>query len=148
MSNIVSKYRVPMAALTLKQPVASAVMAGHKIFETRGFKPGKVEEFALHAGKGDSRRFQAIMGHLLPDWPSLELLPRGVLGIVRITAVFEIGVDLMEPVSDIDFHCGFWESGYAWELEVVDVFERAIPARGMPGFWQWSPVDIDSLNKF
>lgn len=135
-----------MWALTLRQPVASLVMAGHKIFETRGFRPGKVVEFALHAGKGDLPQFDAIVRQSVDDWPSLELLPRGVLGIVRITDVYEINVDLMDKVSDLDFKCGYWDSGFAWRLEVVDKFRYPIPARGMPGCWRWYERDQIGRN--
>ena len=93
---ILSSFKMPMWALTLKQPVASAVIDGHKIFETRQFKPGQVTEFAIHAGKGDLPQFEAILRQSVEGWPTLEELPRGVLGIVRITDVFEIGVDYMD----------------------------------------------------
>ncbi len=113
---------------------------GHKIFETRQFRPGKVVEFAIHAGKGDLPLFDSILRQSVAGWPSCERLPRGVLGVVRITDVFEIGVDRMDAVSDIDFVCGFWDKGFAWKLEVVAKFNTPVAARGMPGFWKW---DID-----
>lgn len=130
-------------ALTLKQPVASAVMAGHKKFETRDFKPDKVQEFALHAGKGDNDRFQAVMGRSVADWPALEKLPRGILGVVSIVAVH----DLQEffdysQLSEIDRELGYWNKRYAWELEIVDVYPIAIAARGQQGFWKWYPHGV------
>ena len=137
---IISSFKMPMWALTLKQPVASAVIDGHKRFETRGFRPGEVVEFAIHAGKGDLPQFDAILRQSVMDWPSVEELPRGVLGVVRIVSVYEIGVDYMDMVSEIDLMCGFWDSGFAWKLEVVAKFDMPVAARGIPGFWRW---DID-----
>lgn len=143
---ILRSFSMPMDALTLSQPVASAVIDGHKIYETRGFRPLKVTEFALHAGKGDLPQFEAILRQSVEGWPGLDLLPRGVLGVVRITDVFEIGVDYMDTVSDIDFHCGYWNLRYAWKLEVVDKFDYPLPARGMPGFWKWH-IDADARKR-
>ena len=144
--HILSSFKMPMWALTLKQPVASAVIDGHKIFETRGFRPGKVVEFAIHAGKGDLPMFDAILRQSVAGWPICERLHRGVLGVVRIVAVYEIGVDYMDMVSEIDLMCGFWDSGYAWKLEVVAKFDKPIAALGMPGFWKWH-VDADARKR-
>lgn len=128
-----------MWALTVMQPFASAIITGHKRFEFRDFRPRQVIEFAIHAGKGDVYTGQDIIKQLVPDWPDLPRLPHGaVLGMVRIVDVHERGVDWYD-VDELNSRLGVWPSKYAWELEVVEVLEEPILARGMPGFWKWYP---------
>ena len=133
------KIEVPMWALTIMQPFASAIMAGHKKYEYRDYMSQQITEFALHAGKSDDCTGQGIIKQLVPDWPDLPRLPHGaVLGIVKIIDVHERGVDWYD-VDELNARLGVWQSKYAWELEVVEVFDNPLAARGMPGFWQWYP---------
>ncbi len=142
---ILDEFELPMWALTLRQPVASAVMRKHKIFVLRGFKPHEVEVFALHAGKADLHVFQSALGHFVDGWPGLERLPRGVLGIVRIVEVHHLAEWFdYSGLKALEASLGYWNRAskykkYAWELEVVTEFEYPIAARGMPGFWRWWP---------
>lgn len=136
------KYKLSdwMWALTLRQPVASAVIDGHKTLETRNFHPGKVTEFALHTGKSDLPEFQGVLERLVPDWPALERLPHGVvLGVVKIVAVYDLPDDYIQTISDLDFRLGYWKSEYAWQLGIVEVFDEPVAARGLLGFWKWYP---------
>ena len=145
---ILSSFRMPMDALTLRQPVASAVIDGHKIFETRGVRPGKVVEFALHAGKGNSDRFDYYIRRSVAGWPAVADLPHGaVLGVVRIVGVYDLEEFFdYSQLSELDHNLGYWGLRYAWKLEVVDKFDYPIAARGMPGFWKWH-IDADARKR-
>lgn len=138
---ILDTYDLPMWALTLRQPVASAVMRKLKRYDLRDFKPHEVTEFALHAGKNNLPLFQPILRQSVDNWPGLERLPRGVLGIVRIVEVHDLAEWFdYSGLSALETSIGYWKSAkYAWELEVVAEFEMPIAARGWPGWWRWWP---------
>jgi hypothetical protein len=133
-----------MLALTVVQPYAWAIINGYKTVEWRNSKT-RQDTFALHAGKTcDSAlqgRMQRLSPHLegWPEWPKYsELVLGAVLGVIRITGIYDVKVDHL-PISDFDYRLGYadyWR--YGWKLEVLEVFGRPVPARGMPGFWAWS----------
>lgn len=134
-------------ALTIMQPYASAIIAGRKRFETRTWKPGTTKKFILHAGR---REVNAIDNHFIQqrvdNWPMAYQLPTGkALGIVRIvscTAALDIFYQQLKPnpspANEIEFQLGFYGIGFfAWELEVVEIFDKPIAAIGQQRFWQW-----------
>jgi len=127
-----------MKALTIQQPYASAIMQGSKIYETRTWHPGRVEQFALHAGKTMHRAAQVTLHREIADWP--QTLPLGaVLGIVKIVDVTD-AEELLDEIDDLEDALGLWGPDHlAWELEVIEVFPNPIPARGQLGFWDWQP---------
>ena len=109
-----------MHALTVRQPHAKAIMSGEKSHEYRNFRPKNITEFALHAG---ATRYP---GH---DGPY-----GAILGIVRIVEI--------EPAEHVTANPYLLAYGkWAWRLEVVEVFDEPIPARGRPGFWKWDYDD-------
>lgn len=136
-------------ALTIMQPYASAIIAGHKRFETRSWKPGKTNKFMLHAGRKEvddiGNRFirQRVEG-----WPMGYQLPRGVaLGIVRIISCTDAGIIYHEQLkpnpsiaNEIELQLGYYGIDYfAWELEIIEVFDKPIDAMGQQRFWNWHP---------
>ena len=121
-------------ALPIQQPYASALMRGDKLFETRSWRPGKVEQFVIHAGRTFITSAQAILKRHLSDWPDDIRLPRGaVLGIVRVVDVYRVS-DLLYDLDELESEIGNWQTGYAWEIEVIKIFDTPIPARGQQGF--------------
>lgn len=127
-----------LKALTIHQPYASAIMAGNKLFETRPWHPGKVSEFVLHAGKGTNIAAQSVVKQFIPDWPKVEDLPYGAaLGIVTITNVYPVA-DIVEEIDELELRIGNWDDGYyAWELNVIEIFDKPISIKGQQKFWNW-----------
>lgn len=104
-----------MHALTVKQPYAGDIITGSKPYEFRNFRP-TITEFALHAGATPCLQHAGPYG--------------AILGIVRI-------VDIV-PATQVTSDPALLAYGkWAWRLEVVEVFDEPIPARGRPGFWKW-----------
>lgn len=139
-----------LKALTIQQPFASAIIAGHKRFETRLWKPGKINKFILHAGR---KECNAIDNHFIAqridNWPMNYQLPTGAaLGIVRIIKCYDavqVYHKQLKPnpsaATEIEMQLGLYRIGYfAWELEVVEVFEKPIDAVGQQRFWNWYPT--------
>lgn len=130
-----------MKALTLTQPWATLVALGHKRYETRSWGTEYRGELAIHAAKTfppharDLATGAAAVRKLLAGAP----LPLGVvLCVVRLVNVFPAH---RVPVDEVEFMLGDYSKGrFAWQLELVEVFDQPIPARGALGLWEWKGV--------
>jgi hypothetical protein len=151
-----------MKALTLWQPWASLVAMEVKRIETRCWSTKYRGEIAIHSaakippawlGASSStdpfrdelaevfsvRRDRDDRGGKHVD-DIFRGLPYGkVLCIVRLTDVQEIDAMLREEICNRERVFGNYEDGrYAWHLEMVEVFEPPIPAKGNRMLWNWN----------
>ncbi len=129
-----------MKALSLTQPWASLVAAGLKQWETRSWSTNYRGALAIHASKGFPKwaRDFAFDEHEAEGIPAPLSLPRGaVLCIVKLKSVQR--TELISPkLSTLEKHYGDYEPGrFAWELELVELFDAPIPAIGSLGLWEW-----------
>lgn len=139
-----------MKALTLWQPWASAIAWGLKRFETRSWKTDYLGYLAIHAAKRWSPEQQLFAAEpLLKPFVGSEKLPLGaVVCIVELQgclptqevlqalyAVDGRGRSTRAVYEELlgDYSFGRW----AWKLELVEVFDEPIPARGHQGLWDW-----------
>ena len=119
---------MPLLALTIKQPFASAILAGAKKIENRTWSPPSAlvgQWFAIHAA-ADRRDHPgwARVGHL---WRPPDDLPRGaILGLVRLVAVHLPGQH-QTPWSLPD--C------FGWELADPEIWDP-VAATGRLGLWR------------
>lgn len=147
-----------MKALTVRQPWASLIADGTKVYETRSWPPPKTligERIAIHAGKQCDHRAADGFGYAPYD---MEL---GVLVCTaRIVAAHYLWGDQHHGViqsstrslsrdADPDFGCqmygaipidayGDYAPGrWAWRLVDVDPLDPPVPARGRHGLWNW-----------
>ena len=142
-------------AITLWQPWASLVVAGHKRFETRSWRTGYRGPLAIHASKrepGHARKLacaertfsNALIAMGLRD---LDLWPRGVmLGVVQLATVCT--TESIRPTLTFEeLAFGDYRNGrYAWKLLNPIPFPEPIPIRGRQGLWNWTvPPDIQHL---
>lgn len=130
-----------MKALTLTQPWASLVALGHKRFETRSWSTNYRGELAIHAAAGYPRWAREFTAELIEDkaTPGLSAeLPRGaVLCVVRLVGIHR--TQDLKPTF-LEESLGDWHPGrFAWALELVEVFDQPLPARGALGLWEWKP---------
>jgi hypothetical protein len=151
-----------MKALTLWQPWATLVAMGEKRIETRNWSTKYRGELAIHAAAklppkwlGASSRTDPFRDELADLFAVrrdrddrggkhvddlLRTLPLGkVVCVVRLMAVEEINDMLRETLSTRERLFGNYEGGrYAWHLEMVDVIEPPIPAKGQRLLWNWN----------
>jgi hypothetical protein len=151
-----------MKAITIWQPWASLILARAKPYEFRGWPAPRAlvgQRIAIHAGARKVRvdEIRYLLSRLLGDeqWtvalkpdiarPLLEkwltapqMLP---LSSVLCTAILgapvrasKITAEFGGNDSDRDEHCNF-----AWPLSSLEPIHPFAPARGMQGFWDWSP---------
>lgn len=137
----------PLPALTLTQPWATLVIGGAKRNESRGWRTAYRGWLAIHAARGmggmSATAIRQVQAHpayrtLLGDLPPQQL-PRGVvLGVVWLADVQPVLPDNLpaEPERSL----GVYLPGrYIWYLCEPWAMDVPLPARGMPGLWQWQP---------
>lgn len=115
-----------MRALTIKQPWAWAITAGHKTLENRSWRPPAAligQRIAIHAG-----------GAL--DAAGIEWIEREI-GL-RVPTTLESGaiVAIARIVEVIEEDPSPWFFGpLAWRLDDVETLPKAIRCRGNLGLW-------------
>lgn len=72
-----------------------------------------------------------------------------VVAIADLSDCIKITQEFISQQSETELRCGFWEVGrYAWKLENVVILDEPIPARGMPGLWDFElPITNYPLPK-
>ncbi len=150
-----------MKALTLWQPWATLVAMEVKRIETRSWATAYRGEIAIHAAAklppkwlGASSRSDPFRDELA-DLFSVRMdrddrtgkrvgdilrgLPYGkVVCIVRLVGIEETSEELRQGLTQWERLFGNYEAGrYAWYLEMVDVLNPPIPAKGNRMLWNW-----------
>ena len=121
--------------ITLYQPMAWAIAAGHKRIENRRWKPwGGVTHLAVHAGQKYDRRYVDFiegLGVAVPE--RAELVFGAVIAVARLAGYVEVSSD---P----------WFTGpYGWLLaDVVAVEPIACP--GALGLWQLPQAVLERVR--
>jgi len=130
--------------LTLWQPMAWAIAAGHKRIENRPWKPWRnVSHLAIHAGAKYHRAHAeqiAAIGIEVPD--------RGDLVFGAIIAVVPLRGHVHVDAVGVPDHYrdNPWFSGpYAWLLGDVVKLDEPIARRGAQGLWNLDPHELDAL---
>lgn len=150
-----------MKALTLWQPWASLVALGEKRIETRCWDTKYRGELAIHASANlppawlGRSRFSCEFADEVADVlnvrrdrddrlgshvdDEVKKLPRGsVLCIVRLVHTEPTTAEMREYFSRRELIFGNYEDGrYAWHLELIEVLEQPIPAKGNRRLWEW-----------
>lgn len=130
----------PLRAITVQQPWAWAIAAGHKDVENRTWGTDYRGPLAIHAGKTwDRQGMQACRSVLEDDKvvkPGEQVGDRHLLATGVIVAV----VDLVGVCDDGRCRCSGWGAiGFKhWKLRNARPLAEPVPASGRLGLW-----DID-----
>ena len=125
-----------MKVLTIKQPWATLIMQKDKRFEFRSWQSKYRGELLIHAGKGvDKEAMKRLKKYISDD------LPRGkILGKVNLVDCVKVSPEFKEKLlkenSEIYADSSFKEN-YGWQLEVVEVFDKPIEAKGSLSLWEY-----------
>ena len=133
-------------AITLYQPWAAFVMAGIKQYETRSWMTKYRGPLAIHAGKTWNRdlMWQYLtlkQNHAaIQDHANEGILAFGaVLGICRLVETHRVET-IRDSLSELERAVGnYADLRFAWELEIIELFDTPRPARGEQGLWEWQP---------
>jgi activating signal cointegrator 1 len=133
-----------MKALTLWQPWASLMAAGHKKVETRTWATKYRGLVAIHAALkkpsflGWSCESNEFLEQLRQLGIDQSALPVGcVLCIAKLVAISETS-EVYDDLSGRERIFGNYEEGrYAWFFEDVKAFPAPVPAKGNRMLWNW-----------
>jgi hypothetical protein len=152
-----------MRALTVWQPWASLILAGAKPIEWRGWPfPERMigERIAIHAGARPVKRseikellldlhFHGQAGTSLVPEIAIPALERwhtspGALPLSTVLCTAILG----QPIKATDYAESrgidsdrIDHAKYGWPLAGIEPVIPMAPARGMQGFWRWTPSD-------
>lgn len=151
-----------MKALTLWQPWATLVAMGEKKIETRCWQTKYRGELAIHAAAnipakylGASARTEPFRDELADVFcvrqdrddrsgkrvnDILRGLPKGkIVCLVRVAHIEPVSDFLREMLNKRELIFGNYEEGrHAWFLEIVEVVEPPILAKGNRMLWNWN----------
>lgn len=144
-----------MKALTLWAPWAHLIPVKAKRFETRGWNTSHRGPLAIHAsaaavkmeylllpGIEQALRENGVVPANLPLESFQDYLPQGaVLCIANLVQVHR--TDILTAPGEFqltdEYLFGNYEPGrFAFELEILEVFDPPIPAKGAQGLWTWT----------
>ena len=129
-----------MKALTQHQPWASLIAIEAKRFETRSWSTPYRGLLAIHAGK--------TLGVYPDGWIQRWVQPLGIQDVRRLPMSVVLCVcqlldvytteQILPFLSEQEKVFGNYRPGrFAFQLEVIEVFDPPIPARGFQGLWNW-----------
>jgi activating signal cointegrator 1 len=143
-----------MKVISLLQPWASLVVAGHKRIETRSWNTKHKGDLLIHASKKFDKSQRAIcfarfFEPLLAD--VVEELPLGaIIGKVKM-----IGTNTTESILNALPDSMYWgkeqeqafgdysQGRYGWYLTDAIQFGIPIPAKGALSIWDWNGIIPD-----
>lgn len=131
------KYR----AISLWQPYASLIALKLKQYETRHWQTSYRGLLAIHAAKRWTQEEWYAIDKLSTKHDEIYRglhypLPLGA--VVCICKLVQCHRTESLKVSELERSVGNFAPGrFAWQLEVVEVFDTPIPARGAQGLWTW-----------
>jgi len=155
-----------MKALTIRQPWASLIACGAKVYETRSWPTKYRGQIAIHAAVKDPQKTwnglspkvqRAMPAALLDKYPSFQNMPRGaVIATAELVECWKVISDskqrvalggtrpdrhaikfLRKPIHEI-LYGDFTPGRYAWEIANVIVLAKPVPAKGRLGLWDWN----------
>ena len=142
-----------MFAISLLQPWASLVVMGIKTIETRSWSTRHRGQILIHASQGKAGSIFAEDLPFKKYIPDFKQLPFGaIIGLVTIdkilrTVDFEMNDTDMNALTFEEKAFGDYSSGrYGWIFTDPEEFKQPIPARGMPGLWEFKESGISLFD--
>lgn len=128
-----------MKTITIKQPFASLIAEGYKVYEFRSWKTKYRGELLIHAGKGIDKEAMKRFEYLNLDYPTGKIIAKA-----RLTNCVEIDDDMKEKLKKMDSivyrgainHTGE-KNEFGFKLENIEKIEP-IEAKGALSFWEFN----------
>lgn len=126
-----------MKAISIKEPFASLIKDGVKIYETRSWKTNYRGEIYIHASKtvSASDNKENALKFLKSD-----INPGYILCKCRLVDCIEMNEEFISYINNetTEYFYGYYVLGrYAWQLELIEVLETPIKAKGQLGIWNY-----------
>ena len=124
-----------MKVLTLKQPWASLVANGYKVYEFRTRKTNYRGEILIHAGCGVDKEWLNKVKDYGIDFPKKKILCKVVLeDCIEIDDEFNDMVKTLDP--NVYSHKS--RDGYAWKLGGLTKLDIDEEINGQLGLWNYN----------
>ena len=126
-----------MKVLSIKEPFATLIKDGIKIYETRSWKTNYRGEIYIHASKSLSKsdNVEKALKYLKSDInPGYILCKCELLDCIPMTKEFIKYICNETNESD---YGKYSEGRYAWKLKVIEILDEPISAKGKLGIWNY-----------
>ena len=126
-----------MKVITIREPFATLIKDKVKIYETRSWKTNYRGEIYIHAAKAKSKASNAsIASTYLKSRENHEHIICKCL-LKDCIYMDENFINEVKKNKE-EYNSGHYEIGhYAWQLEVIEVLEEPIYAKGQLGIWNF-----------
>lgn len=123
-----------LKTITLKQPWASLVANGYKLYEFRSWKIKYRGDILIHAGKGIDSEAMEKVKELNLDYPSSK-----IVAMVTIEDCIELNDKINKKISQENplIYGNKNRTGYAWKLSNIRKLNCAENVSGKQGFWNY-----------
>lgn len=128
-----------MKVLTIKEPWASLIINGYKVYEFRNFKTNYRGKILIHAGLTLEKNNAIKFNNYNLDYGKGEIIGEAyITDCILVDDEFENKLYSIDPlVYGKSEHSRI----YAWKLEHVIKYNKRISCKGKLGFWNF---DIDN----
>ena len=127
-----------MKELTIREPFATLIKDKVKIYETRSWKTNYRGEIYIHAAK---IRSKASNASIASTYLKSRENPEHIICKCLLKNCIYMDKDFINEVkkNKEEYNSGHYEVGrYAWQLEVIEVLEEPIYAKGQLGIWNYN----------
>lgn len=123
-----------MKTITLKQPWASLVANGYKLYEFRSWKIKYRGDILIHAGKGIDLEAMKKVEHLNLDYPKSKIIAK-----VTIEDCIELNEEINKKICSENplVYGNKNRTGYAWKLTNIEKIQNDEIISGKQGFWNY-----------
>lgn len=138
-----------MKVLSIKEPFATLIKEKQKIIETRSWKTNYRGEFYIHASKAKINNKDSRTKELLNLIPNISMNYGNIICKCILKDCIYMDENFLEEIkkNHKEYICGHYEIGrYAWVLEVIEVLETPLPAKGKLGIWNYE-INKKTLQK-
>lgn len=122
-----------MRVITLKQPWASLVASGYKIYEFRKMNYKYRGKILIHAGKGIDKVAMERVKELNLEYPQSQIVAE-----VEIEDVIKCDKDFNDYINSLNsvvYGTDKERTGYAWKLKNIKKINHNMHINGKQGIW-------------
>lgn len=126
-----------MKVISIKEPYATLIKDGVKIYETRSWKTNYRGEIYIHASltQSKSETYETAIKYLKSEPnPGYILCLCKLVDCIPMTKEF---IDYINRETKEADYGRYSEDRYAWKLELIEVLNEPIKAKGKLGIWNY-----------
>ena len=126
-----------MKVLSIKEPFATLIKDGIKIYETRSWKTNYRGEIYIHASLSLSKSENVEKAN---RYLKSEIKPGYILCRCELVDCIPMTKDFIEYIyneTNESEYGKYVEGRYAWKLKVIEILDEPISAKGKLGIWNY-----------